>query len=73
MPAQVSAIQKQLTHHVTEREKTERFLGVQYKVTTILARAAGPEEAARPILQMLCESLDWEVGLFWTVDRSRRR
>src|SRR5438270_854365 len=30
---------------------------------------SGVAEAARGVLQVVCDGLDWDVGAFWVVDR----
>jgi PAS domain S-box-containing protein len=54
---------------VTERKQAERRLAAEHAVTRILAESAGLTDAAPRILQALCESLGWDVGLLWGVDR----
>jgi PAS domain S-box-containing protein len=50
-------------------ERTERRRSARLAVTQILAEAASLEEAAPEILRAVCESLRWDVGVLWTVDR----
>ncbi len=69
MPAKLAMIEKQLIQHVEENQKTLRLMSVPCRVTNILAKASHLREIAKPILRTICESLDWQVGLFWTVDR----
>ena len=54
---------------VTERKGAERRLMAQHTVTQILAQAATLQEATAKILQALCESLVWDVGALWSIDR----
>jgi len=68
LPAKLAALEEQLEHYVAEGQKQERLLAIQYKVTTILAKAANLKDAAPALLRTIGESLDWQVGLFWTVD-----
>jgi len=70
MPAKLAAIENQLELHIAEGQKRERLLVIQYKVTAILTKAANLTEAAKPILQTIGEAFDWQVGLFWAVDRA---
>jgi anti-anti-sigma regulatory factor len=53
------------------RGRAERRLQTQYAVTRALAESDRLSEAAPKILQAVCESLDWEVGALWRVDRER--
>jgi GAF domain-containing protein/anti-anti-sigma regulatory factor len=52
-----------------ERGRAERRLQTQYAVTRALAESDRLRDAAPRILQAVCESLDWEVGALWRVDR----
>jgi two-component system cell cycle sensor histidine kinase/response regulator CckA len=55
---------------ITERKRAENRLSAQYTVTLALAESNTIDEGASKILQAICESLDWEYGSLWTVDRS---
>jgi PAS domain S-box-containing protein len=54
---------------ITERRKAESRLAAQYGVTRALAESNTVEEGAAKFLQTVGESLDWEFGSLWTVDR----
>ena len=54
---------------ITARKRTERQLASQYAVTRVLAESRTLEEAGPKILQAICESLEWELGVFWRLDR----
>jgi len=54
---------------VSERKTAERRRAAQYALTQVLATAATLEEATPQILQAICESVGWEMGALWTVDR----
>jgi PAS domain S-box-containing protein len=55
---------------ITERRRTERRLASQYAVTRVLAESDTLEEAVPKIIQAVGESLDWELGVFWRVDKT---
>jgi len=55
---------------ITERKKAENRLSAQYAVTRALAESNTINEGAAKILQAVCESLGWEYGSLWIVDRS---
>jgi PAS domain S-box-containing protein/excisionase family DNA binding protein len=57
-----------ITVDITGRKLAERRLAVQYAVTRILSEAETLAEAATPILQCICETLGWEVGVVWSTD-----
>lgn len=54
---------------ITDRRRTERRLASQYAVTRVLAEAATLDDAVLKIIQAIGESLEWELGVFWKVDR----
>jgi len=58
-----------LCRTIIERKQTERRLALQYAVARVLAETATLDEAIQRILQTICESLGWEVGAIWNVDR----
>ncbi len=55
-----------------ERELAELRLGVQYVITRALAESDRLSEAAPRILQAVCESLGWELGALWRIDREAK-
>ncbi|HXF93760.1 MAG TPA: PAS domain S-box protein [Nitrospiraceae bacterium] len=55
---------------ITARKRAECRLASQYAVTRVLSECRALTDAAPKILQALCESLEWEVGVLWQVDRS---
>ena len=58
------------TRDITARKRTETRLTLQYAVTQILSESRDFIESAGRILKAACESLDWEVGALWRVDRA---
>jgi serine phosphatase RsbU (regulator of sigma subunit) len=69
MPRLMAEIETQLAYYVAKSELVERRLTAQFRLARILTDTNCVEEAIRPILQVVCESLGWEVGLCWLVDR----
>jgi signal transduction histidine kinase/integral membrane sensor domain MASE1/ActR/RegA family two-component response regulator len=55
---------------MAERNLAERRRAADYAVAQILAEAADVGEAGRRILQSICESLEWDAGLLWRMDKS---
>jgi PAS domain S-box-containing protein len=53
---------------ITQRKHVERRLAAEHTVTRLLAESPTLEEATPKILQAICESLEWEMGAFWSVD-----
>ncbi len=60
------------TRDFTERKRTESRLTLQYAVTQILSQSRDFIESAGRILRAICDSLDWEVGALWRVDRAAK-
>jgi len=56
------------TKALTPAKGCDRQLMAQYAVTRVLAEADTLKDAARAILRAIGESLDWEVGMFWSLD-----
>jgi len=56
------------TRDITDRKRTERRLALQYAVTKILSESTDFFESGKKILQMVCKSLEWELGALWKVD-----
>lgn len=52
-----------------QRGGTGRLLRSQYAVAQILAEADALDDAGAGILRIVCETLGWEVGALWAVDR----
>jgi GAF domain-containing protein len=55
---------------VIEQRIAERRYKAQYAVTKVLADSPSLADAAPRILQAICQSLDWDVGMLWTLDQS---
>ncbi len=53
---------------ISVRKREESHLAAQYAVTRALAESATLAEAASRILQAVCDTVGWEVGVIWTVD-----
>jgi two-component system, cell cycle sensor histidine kinase and response regulator CckA len=54
---------------ITDRRRDERRLAAQYAVTRVLSEAVTLEEAVPKISQAVGESLEWDLGVFWRVDK----
>jgi PAS domain S-box-containing protein len=52
-----------------KRRRAERRLAMQHTATRVLAESAEFDDAAVRILEAICLSLDWAVGILWQVDR----
>ncbi|UVT15221.1 MAG: PAS domain S-box protein [Nitrospira sp.] len=54
---------------ITDRRWAERRLASQYAVTRVLSEAVTIEEAVPRIIEAVGESLEWDLGVFWRVDK----
>ncbi|MDE3041563.1 MAG: PAS domain S-box protein [Nitrospirota bacterium] len=54
---------------ITDRRRAERRLASQYAVTRVLSESTTLEEAIPKIIQAIGESLEWDLGVFWRVDK----
>src|SRR5712691_11003416 len=54
---------------ITHRKRVELRQAALLAVTRALAESASLKEVAAPIVQAVCENLEWDVGALWTVDR----
>jgi PAS domain S-box-containing protein len=54
---------------ITPRKNAERRLQAEFAMTRVFAESRAPEELAPRLLQALCESLGWDLGELWRVDR----
>lgn len=56
------------TREAMARRRSEQRLALQYAITRILSRSIDFVEGTHEILQTVCESLGWQVGVLWAVD-----
>jgi PAS domain S-box-containing protein len=54
---------------ITARKRLECRLIAQYKVAKILTESRSLDASAAMLLQAICESLGWDLGQFWIIDR----
>lgn len=54
---------------VAERKRAELRLVAHDATTHVLAEASTPKEVIPRAFQTICESLDWDMGALWHVDR----
>ncbi|MDZ8105383.1 MAG: PAS domain S-box protein [Nostoc sp. DedQUE12a] len=53
---------------ITEQKRNKQLLSAHYTVTQILADATVLANAVPLLLRSLCETLGWQLGIFWSVD-----
>src|SRR5919197_2828784 len=58
---------------ITRDKESDRRLVARTTVTRVLAEAMSVEEAVPNVLQAVCQSLGWEVGVLWRVDQAANR
>ena len=54
---------------ITQRKRVEQRQATLLDVTRALAESASLKDVAAPILEAVCENLEWDLGALWTVDR----
>lgn len=60
------------TRDITERRRIEQRLALQYAITRIVSRSIDFVEGTHEILETVCESLGWQVGVLWSVDHNEK-
>ena len=58
-----------IARDITERHRLERRLAAQFQVARILAESESLATAAPMLLRAIGESLGWEMGQLWNVER----
>ncbi len=58
-----------ITEDITEGKRSQRRVAAQYAISRVLTEAATLAEAVPTLLRSLCESLEWQLGVIWSVDR----
>jgi two-component system, sensor histidine kinase and response regulator len=58
---------------LTEQKRAERHLRAQYAVIEALAHSSTIEAAASWVLRAVAESVGWQVGAMWLVDKTANR
>jgi len=58
---------------ISERTAALRRRNAEHAVTRVLADAASGEEAIQRIIDVIDTDLDWDIGLWWSVDPEARR
>lgn len=54
---------------ITDRRQAERRLASQYAVTRVLSESITLEQAVPRIIQAVGESLEWDLGVFWRLEK----
>lgn len=53
---------------VTERKRTEQRLAAQHALAAVLAEGTSLAGVARGLLQVLCQTFEWDLGALWKLD-----
>lgn len=59
-----------ISRDITERYRTEQRLAAQLALTNILNEQEPFSDAARHVMQTICENLGWDIGGLWRADES---
>src|SRR5262249_35966230 len=65
----VMALDRYRVARMRELDTLNRRLTLEYEITRLLAESRSTIEAAPGILRAICETLNWDVGVIWDVDR----
>jgi PAS domain S-box-containing protein len=57
---------------ITGRKQAEMRTEVQHAVTAALAGDAPSPDTKKKVLEIICRRLEWEVGVFWILDRAAK-
>jgi len=57
---------------LAEAKRSGRRLASEYAVTRVLADAATLKDAGQAVLRAIGESLNWDLGMFWSLDGQRQ-
>jgi signal transduction histidine kinase len=57
---------------LAETKRSGRRLTAEYAVTRVLAESTTLKDTSQAILRALGESLDWELGMFWSLDEQKQ-
>lgn len=59
-------------HDISKRRRNERRIKAQFDLARVIAANRDFDESCREILHILCDVLDFEVGILWQVDSSHQ-
>jgi signal transduction histidine kinase len=59
-------------HALAEVKRSARRLTSQYAVTRVLAEQGTLKDVGHAVLQAIGESLEWELGMFWSLDEQQQ-
>jgi diguanylate cyclase (GGDEF)-like protein/PAS domain S-box-containing protein len=56
---------------IIERKQNQKRLEAHHSITRLLSESNSIAEAIPQILQTLCQGLEWDLGVFWLLDRQQ--
>lgn len=59
-------------HALAEAKRSGRRLASEYAVTRVLADPVTLEDVGHAVLRAIGESLEWELGMFWSLDEQQQ-
>ncbi|MES4785528.1 MAG: hypothetical protein C4294_06615, partial [Nitrospiraceae bacterium] len=66
---ELEAAYRTLERELIRQQRYERRLATQYSIMRLLAESPALSRIMPAILRGVCESLAWDIGIFWQVDR----
>ena len=61
-----------IMHDITERKRSALQLKIQYEIAWILAESQSLFISTGKILKTICESMKWDCGIIWAVDKENK-
>ncbi len=59
-----------MPNDIKDRRLTDQRLAILYGITRLVAEKAPTDNLAPDILRLICESLGWEIGALWRVEKA---
>lgn len=66
-------LEERFSSQLAEQKRATHLLAVEHEIARVLMVSATLEEATSRILQCICESLGWDMGAMWLVDRQANK
>ena len=66
---QLTAVNERLRQEIIEHQRSQQRLATQYAITRVLAESNSFADAMPHLLQAIGESMAWEWGALWNIDR----
>ncbi|MCG6158188.1 PAS domain S-box protein [Rubinisphaera margarita] len=68
VPMDGSSLYTAYIRDITERKRNERYRNARHAGTQVLTNATSVQQGVQGVLQALCRTLDWQIGVFWAID-----